>query len=158
MLAGRVAVAMTPDEIQVCLRPFTPQDVQKRQQEILDRVGTLAADGQFDSTVVWWSPKVCPPDTDNPLGAGCPPVVVELLELAKRDDFSLEPFVRNHSGAVPGEDDSLVLPVISLLVRTDGDIDGLYPVALGERTYTVEDGLTALEAGEDASNLAAARL
>lgn len=147
---------MTPRsgyEVQVCLRPFTPRDVQQRQQEVIGRIEALAADGIVDPTVVWWSPKVCPPATDNPLSAGCPEVVHELLDLADRDGFSLEPFIHKHAAVGPGDDDSLVLPVICLVVRHDGTVGGLYPVSLDGTKYTVEDGLRALEAGEDVLNL-----
>ena len=139
-------------EVTVCLRPFTPREVQQRQQEVLSRIETLAADGVVEPTVVWWSPKVCPPGGDNPLGSGCPDIVGELLDLADSRQFSLEPFIRRHHGVTPG-DDSLVLPVICLVIRADGDIGGLYPVALDGEKYTVEDGLRALEAGEPVLNL-----
>ncbi|MFC7132547.1 MULTISPECIES: HTH domain-containing protein [Salinibaculum] len=148
---------MTPRpgyEVQVCLRPFTPQDVQQRQQEVIGRIEALAADGIVDPTVVWWSPRVCPPGTDNPLSAGCPDVVHELLDLADRDGFSLEPFIRKVGGVHPGTDDSLVLPVICLVVRHGGAIGGLYPVALDDTKFTVEDGLQALETGGGVLNLA----
>jgi hypothetical protein len=141
-------------EVEVCLRPFTPQDVQQRQQEVLSRIQTLAEDDVVDPTVFWWSPKVCPPGTDNPLSAGCPAIVAELIELAEKEGFSLEPFIREHAGVRPGEDESLVLPVICLVVRDHGTIGGLYPVVLDDTKYTVEDGLTALEAGDDVLNIA----
>jgi hypothetical protein len=144
-------------QVQVCLRPFTPQEVQQRQQEVLDRIEAVAADGAVVATVDWWSPRVSPPDCDGPLRGGCPPVVTELLALADREGFSLEPFIGKRAGTRPGQDDSLVLPVICLLVRVDGEIGGLYPVRVDDRLYTVEDGLAALEAGEDGLNLRLAR-
>jgi hypothetical protein len=139
-------------QIQVCLRPFTPQEVQQRQQEVLDRIEALAADGVVEPTVVWWSPKVCPPGTDNPLSSGCPDIVAELIDLADSKQFSLEPFIQEHHGITP-DDDSLVLPVICLVVRDGGEIGGLYPVSLEGTKYTVEDGLRALESGEAVLNL-----
>ena len=139
-------------QIQVCLRPFTPQEVQQRQQEVLDRIEALAADGVVEPTVVWWSPKVCPPRTDNPLSSGCPDIVAELIDLADSKQFSLEPFIKEHHGITPA-DDSLVLPVICLVVRDTGEIGGLYPVSLDGTKYTVEDGLRALESGADVLNL-----
>jgi hypothetical protein len=152
-----MTTALTYD-VEVCLRPFTPQDVQQRQQEVLRRVEALAAEGVVDPTVHWWSPRVCPPGRENPLSDGCPAIVAELIDVADRDGFSLEPFIREHHGISPGNDDSLVLPVISLVVRDEADeICGLYPVAIEGTKYTVEDGLRALESGGDVRNLETAR-
>ena len=144
-----------PHRVQACLRPFTPQEVQTRQQEVLDRLAILENDGVIETEVVWWSPRVCPPDSDGPLSGGCPEVVCELVEIADRNGFSLEPFIEEHPGAIPGEGNSLTLPVIALVVREGGDVGGIYPIALDGRRYTVEDGLRALEAGESALNLRA---
>jgi hypothetical protein len=140
-------------DVQACLRPFTPRDVQVRQEEVLERIESLAADGLVKASVVWWSPKVCLPKTDNPLSAGCPEIVCELVEFAEVHDLSLEPYVREHAGIAPGEDDSLVLPVICLVVRESGTICGLYPFAHEGTKYTVEDGLRALETGGDVANV-----
>jgi hypothetical protein len=144
-----------PLHVQTCLRPFTPQEVQERQQEVLDRLAILESDGIVKAEVVWWSPRVAPPKSDGPLSAGCPDVVCELVDLAKRDGFSLAPFIEEHAGRTPGKGDSLTLPVIALVVRDGEDIGGLYPVTFEGTKYTVEDGLVALESGTPALNLRA---
>ncbi|WP_340097817.1 HTH domain-containing protein [Salinibaculum salinum] len=144
---------MNPLQLQVCLRPFTPAEVQERQQEVLDRLAILENDGVVDVEVVWWSPRVCPPHSAGPLSGGCPDVVCELVELAERDGFSLEPFIEEHPGAMPGQGDSLTLPVVSLVARDEGEIAGIYPITLEGTAYTVEDGLRILEAGESILNL-----
>ena len=144
-----------PLHVQACLRPFTPQEVQIRQQEVLDRLAMLESDGIIEAEVIWWSPRVCPPDSAGPLSGGCPEVVCELIEIAEHDGFSLAPFIEHHPGAIPGEGDSLTLPVIALVVRDDGAIGGIYPIALDGTKYTVEHGLVALETGEPALNLRA---
>ena len=145
----------TPLGVQVCLRPFTPREVQERQQEVLDRMALLESDGLVETELVWWSPRVCPPDSEGPLSGGCPAVVREMVALAGREGFSLEPFIEEHPGPLPGEGNSLTLPVIALVVRENGDIGGIYPLTLDGTRYTVEDGLRALEAGDPALNLRA---
>jgi hypothetical protein len=142
-----------PLHVQVCLRPFTPQEVQERQQEVLDRMAMLESDGIVETDVVWWSPRVTPPGSNGPLSGGCPAVVRELVDLAERKNFSLAPFIEEHAGASPGKGDSLTLPVIALVVRDDDDIGGLYPVSFEGKKYTVEDGLRTLEAAESPLNL-----
>ncbi|MEF8786149.1 MAG: HTH domain-containing protein [Haloarculaceae archaeon] len=144
---------MNPLQLQVCLRPFTPAEVQERQQEVLDRLAILESDGVVDIEVVWWSPRVCPPHSDGPLSGGCPDVVCELVELAEQDGFSLAPFIEEHPGVIPGQGDSLTLPVIALVARDGGEIAGIYPITFEGTKYTVEDGLRLLEAGESALNL-----
>ena len=144
-----------PLHVQVCLRPFTPQEVQERQQEVLDRLAILESDDIVKTDIVWWSPRVCPPNSDGPLSGGCPEVVRELVELAERDGFSLAPFIGEHAGAIPGKGDSLTLPVIALVMRDADNIGGIYPIALKGTKYTVEDGLHALESGAPALNLQA---
>jgi hypothetical protein len=84
-----------PLYVQVCLRPFTPQEVQERQQEVLDRLAVMKSDGDVETEVVWWSPRVCPPDSEGPFSGGCPDVVRELVALADREGFSLAPSSRN---------------------------------------------------------------
>lgn len=142
-----------PLHVQACLRPFTPQEVQERQQDVLDRLATLERNGVVDADVVWWSPRVCPPDSDGPLSGGCPDVVCELLALADRGGFSLEPFIEEHPGAVPGEGNSLTLPVIALVVRDGDGVGGIYPIAFDGTKYAAEDGLQALEDGRPVLNL-----
>jgi hypothetical protein len=142
-----------PFHVQVCLRPFTPPEVQERQQEILDRLAILESEGLIESEVVWWSPRVTPPGSDGPLSGGCPEVVRELVALAERETFSLAPFIEEHAGASPGKGDSLTLPVVALVVRDGDDIGGLFPVSFEGTKYTVEEGLSALEAEESPLNL-----
>lgn len=144
-----------PLRVETCLRPFTPHEVQERQQEVLDRLALLESDGIVEAEVVWWSPRVCSPDSEGPLSSGCPDVVRELVELAERDKFSLAPFIQKHAGTGPGKGDSLTLPVIALVVRDGDDIGGFYPVSFEGTKYTVEDGLRALESGTAALNLRA---
>lgn len=154
MLSAHLLDSMTqPLHVQVCLRPFTPREIQERQQDVLDRVAILESEGILEAEVIWWSPRVCPPNSDGPLSGGCPDVVRELVELADGAGFSLAPFIDEHAGVIPGEGDSLTLPVISLVVRDDDDIGGIYPIAFEGTKYTVEDGLRALEAGESVLNL-----
>lgn len=158
-LSMRMKGMTRPFHVQVCLRPFSPHEVQERQQELLDCLAILESEGVLESEVVWWSPRVTPPGTEGPLSGGCPDVVRELLALADRDEFSLAPFIEEHAGAVPGKGDSLTLPVIALVVRDDDDeVGGLYPVSFEGRKYTVEEGLRALEADESPLNLRTERV
>ncbi len=140
-------------ELQVCLRPFAPEEVQHRQREIIDRIENLAAEGGHDASVVWWSPKVAMPDNDGPFADSVPQVVIDLMDCADHDGFSLEPFIEEHHSTGLVQQDVLVLPLVSLVVRVDGEVRGLYPVEIHGETYTIEDGLRALETGEDVTNL-----
>ncbi|MHB9286914.1 HTH domain-containing protein [Halobacteriales archaeon Cl-PHB] len=143
-----------PLELQVCLRPFAPEEIQHRQREILDRVEQVATDAGHEAAVVWWSPKVSMPDADGPFVDSVPPVVADLLATAEQNGFSLAPFVGERSnGPLVQRQESLVLPLASLVVRVDDEIRGLYPVEFDGQRYTVEDGLEALENGESVTNL-----
>ena len=139
------------------MRSLTPPEVQARQRDVLDRIEALVADGVVDDVAItWWSDKVCPPDAAGPLGASCPQVVRDLLAVADELDLTLAPYFDRHARVGSGEADSIVLPVIALLVRQHGTLVGVYPISHEGTTYAVEDCLVALETGEDVTNLPSA--
>jgi len=136
------------------MRSLAPEEVQGRQREVLDRVEALAAAGIVAAApITWWSHRVCPPNPDNPLAQSCPAVVSELLDRAAAADFELAPYFDAHPRVGHGDADAITLPVICLVVRRDGEVCGLYPIQRRGRRYTVEDCLTALEAGASVANL-----
>ncbi len=140
--------------VECCMRSLTPADVQTRQRQVLDRLEAVLADGLVAAVdLVWWSDKVCPPETAGPLASSCPPVVRDVLTLAETLDLDLEPYFGSHACVGTGDEDVLVLPVVALLVREGGTIVGLYPISHEGTRYTVEDCLERLEAGESPANL-----
>jgi hypothetical protein len=82
-----------------------------------------------------------------------PPVELyeEFLE-ALGDDGHLDPFFEDRPG-IGRASRVVVLPVITLALRRDGELTGLYPCWKDGHHYSIEQGLEALERGEDAENL-----
>lgn len=146
----------TQVEVELCMRTFVPDKIQDRQREILQRARALEEDDRIQEvTLTWWARKVCAPSdggTDE-LDSRCPEVVSEILALQDTDDLTLEPYIEKHEPGTDASSPVLFLPVITLLLRIDGEIKGMYPVTVRGRKYTIEDGLRALEAGELATNL-----
>lgn len=66
-------------------------------------------------------------------------------------DGHLDPFFRESSTGFG--DRSVVLPVLCLVVRRNDAVTGLYPCWYEGTHWSVEDGLRALETGEDVENL-----
>ena len=63
----------------------------------------------------------------------------------------LDPFFRERNAGFGGR--SVVLPVLCLVLRREGTVTGLYPCWHDGTHWSVEDGLRALETGDDAENL-----
>jgi hypothetical protein len=140
--------------VELCLRSSAPSVARGRQDEVRDCVEALDGEGQVaETTVSWWSSRVCTPGSDAGPADRCPRVVGEILAVGERDGVAIEPYFRRRAAARDGDEDVIFLPVICLLVRRDGELQGLYPATVDGERYTVEDGLDRLAAGEDATNL-----
>jgi len=139
---------------QLCLRRFAPDTAQQRQQDVLARVHDLSDRGAIaDVTEEWWSTRVCTPGAETGAGASCPAIVGELLDAVEGTDISLQPAFRHATGHDSTDSDVLYLPVISLVIRQDGAITGVYPACDGDQHHRVEDALDRIAAGKDVSNL-----
>jgi hypothetical protein len=105
----------------------------------------------LDLTVSEWPSKVVVP-TDGPAD----PAVEVYDEFAEavgdHPNVDLGPSFEDRSD-VAGVERMVVLPVVCLAVRRGGELTGIYPCWNGGRHESVEDGLAALEAGEDVENL-----
>lgn len=118
-----------------------PMDVRER-LERLRRRGAIEA---FDVEV--WPARV------RLSAAAAPSAVLDAYRRferwADRQDLSLRPVfeVREQCWvADDAVDEVLVTPVVCLAVHEGSSLTGVYPCVDGERTYTVADGLAALEA------------
>jgi len=79
--------------------------------------------------------------------------VDELLDAAEGTGISLQPAFRHATGHETTASNVLYLPVISLVVRRDDGIVGIYPACDGDTHHSVDDALGRLEAGDDVANL-----
>lgn len=152
--------------VELCLRSAAPSVARGRQGDVRDRVETLESSGVVaETTVNYWSSRVCLPGTAAGPADRCPRVVGEILDAARDSDVRIAPYFRARESTREGDGSAgdegaggetetvLFLPVICLLVRADGDLVGIYPVTEDGEGYTVTDGLDRLEAGEDPANL-----
>jgi|GEM_PF-3277286 len=147
-------VSTATGSVQICLRRFAPDAAQQRQQDVLARLHDLSEQGAVgDVTEEWWSTRVCTPGAETGAGASCPAIVGELLEAVEGTEVSLQPAFRHATGHESTDSDVLYLPVISLVIRQEGEITGVYPACNGGQHQRVEDALDRIEAGEDVANL-----
>lgn len=134
------------------LRAGAPTAARDGQSDARARAGALAdAAVLSDLTVREWPSKAFVPN-DGPAdpAAGIYDGFAETV--AGRPGVELEPFFEDRSG-VGGIDRTVVLPVVCLAVHRGDDLTGLYPCWNEGCHDAVEDGLVALETGEDVENL-----
>ena len=137
-----------PVTLGVHLRSSVMGVVEARQSEVLDRVQQLERSGTVeDVSVSHWASTVTAPDDGAPNDSGCPDVVTELYEFVADSDHSLRPFFRERTGNDRTRT-TLFLPVVCVVVRRGGTVEGVFPSTRKGRHWSVQDGLDALEAGE----------
>jgi hypothetical protein len=131
-------------------RASAPAVARARQETARARLNALVdADVLPELTVDRWPNKASVP-ADGPT-----PVPVERYEeflAALGEDGHLDPFFEDRPG-IGRSSRVVVLPVITLALRRDGEVTGLYPCWKDGHHYSIEEGLAALEQGEDAENL-----
>lgn len=134
------------------LRAGAPTVARDGQAEARARAEALAEAGiLLDLTVREWPSKAVVP-TDGPADPAVG-IYDEFAEaVATRPGVDLDPFFEDRSG-VGGVERTVVLPVVCLAVHRGDDLTGLYPCWNEGCHDAVEDGLAALEAGEDVENL-----
>jgi hypothetical protein len=140
--------------VELCLRSAAPSVARGRQEAVRDRVERLESRGVVDETTVnYWSTRVCVPGSASGPADRCPRVVGEVLDAAERHGVSVQPYFRERAASHDADECVLALPVICLLVRRDGELRGVYPVTRDGERETVTDGLDRLADGADATNL-----
>ncbi|MES3518246.1 MAG: hypothetical protein PPP58_11330 [Natronomonas sp.] len=142
------AAAATAEEsfegtITVYLRSSTPDVARDRQQATVARLSELVSAGVIDGfETVHWQNKI-----RDPAGGPTPEPIERYDEFAERvGPEALQPFFEERPG-IGRIDRVVVLPVICLVARLDGELIGLYPHWNGGTHESIEDGLGALESG-----------
>ena len=138
--------------VTIYLRVGAPTAARDRQVEARARIEALADAGVLpDLAVEEWPSKAVVP-ADGPADAAVGTYDEFADAAATRPGVHLDPFFEDRPGVGRAER-VVVLPVVCIAVRRDGDLTGLYPCWSDGTHQAVEDGLAALEAGEDAENL-----
>lgn len=132
----------------------------RRQQSVLQTLRTLESEGVVpDLAVERWGSRVNVPTDANADDTGAVALYEEFETVAEREDLQLEPFfeVRQAVGGLlssgPPTERIIVFPVVSITVRREGDLTGLYPCWSDGDHQSVEDALEALESETDVENL-----
>jgi hypothetical protein len=131
-------------------RASAPAVARARQETAKARLSALAEAGVLPGLMVeHWPDKASVP-ADGP-----EPEPVERYDEfvgALGDAGHLDPFFEDRPG-VGRSSRVVVLPVVALALRRDGELTGLYPCWIDGHHYSIEQGLAALEKGEHAENL-----
>lgn len=146
--------AETPLEASVTLylRAGAPTAARDRQANARARVDVLADAGiLLDLTVEEWPSKAVVPN-DGPTDLAVETYDEFADAAAARADVHLDPFFEDRPG-IGRSDRVVVLPVACVALRRGGELTGLYPCWKDGNHESVEDGLAALETGEEAENL-----
>lgn len=130
------------------LRGNAPTAVRESQADARARIEALADAGiLIDYTISEWPSRVTVP-SDGPADPAVG-LYDEFAEaVATLPGVELEPFFEDRTDLGWAER-MVVFPVVCLAVRREDDLTGIYPCWNEGLHHTVEDGLTALEAGEN---------
>lgn len=146
--------------VTVHLRSSPSTAVARRQRSVVDRLDDLEDAAQVPApTVERWGSRVPVPATDGNAEAAAVTLYEELSAAAEEAGARLEPFFEQREvvngllSAGPASERVVVFPVVSLTVRRDGDLTGLYPCWQDGTHHSVEDALDALADGDTAENL-----
>ena len=135
-------------ELTVYLRESPPSYVHDRQNAVLEVLGALESAGIVrDVPVVRW-----PEQVRDDAGAETPALDTYGAFRDSVGRESLEPFFEEKPAAGP-DGRVVVLPVICVALRDDGELTGLYPRWENGTHHSIEDCLNALTAGEPIVNV-----
>lgn len=139
--------------VEVCLRTDVQGVVAARQSAVLDRVRRLKHRDRIDGMRVrrWGKCVLHPGDVPPGVVDDRAEVVEELFDAVEGTDLSLSPAFRrteDHGGRP-----LLYLPVVGLVIREGNRIVGVYPASEDDQRFTIDDALSAIEAGEDPVNV-----
>jgi hypothetical protein len=132
----------------------------RRQRSVLDRLEELATPpGALELSVERLGSRVTVPERDDVDLDGAVALYEELAAATDEAGARLEPFFEEREvvngllSAGPTNERLIVFPVVSLTVRRDGDLTGLYPCWKDGEHRSVEDALGALTDGDAVENL-----
>ncbi|WP_136717497.1 HTH domain-containing protein [Halorientalis salina] len=133
----------------------------RRQQAVLERLRAFEAEGTVpDLRIERVGSRVnVPAAEDDVADADAVALYEELEAVADSAGLQLEPFFESRKAvggllsAGPPTQRIIVFPVVSLTIRRDGDLVGLYPCWSDGVHESVESCLDALASGDDAANL-----
>lgn len=140
--------------VELYVRSLAPRAARDRLERVVARLEELEADGRVGDVSVRVTGKAIPAtpaETVTDYGAFLCNRVAVFQEWAHRTGRSLDSrFERRsvHSQFTGDDYDALVWPELVLAEYVDGDLRFVAPCAAGEEATTVEERLTALEAGE----------
>lgn len=145
--------------VTVHLRSSPVSAAARRQKTVLDRVRELEAEGAVpELRVERWGARVSVPAEDaHPDDAAA--LFTEFEAAAEDAGLRLTPFfeTRESVGGLlssgPATERIIIFPVVSLTIRDDDGLAGLYPCWNDGIHQSVEDCLGALADGEDGRNL-----
>jgi hypothetical protein len=138
--------------VSLYLRAGAPTAARDRQADARARIEALVDAGLLpDCTVEDWPSRAVVP-SDGPADSAVETYEELAGAVAARPGVHLDPFFEDRPG-VGRTDRVVVLPVVCIAVRRDGELTGLYPCWNEGAHESVEDGLAALESGEDVENL-----
>lgn len=144
--------------VELYLRSLAPTGAYERQEAVLDRLECLAERGRVESvsSTVWGDRIRQRADLRDEAGHAILDDVDRLRAWAADHDASLDPFFEEREGnsLVESAHTVLIPPVLCLAIRDDEGLRGVFPCATDGETYTVADGLDALEDGAPADALA----
>jgi hypothetical protein len=131
------------------LRSSASPPAKRRQAAICERFDALASAGVVPTaTVRGWDRRVGALDLDGTSALDR----YDEFAAAVGDRGHLDPFFCESSTGFG--DRSVVVPVLCLAVRRDDTVTGLYPCWSDGTHWSIEDGLRAIETGDDFENLA----
>jgi hypothetical protein len=119
--------------------------------EVIERVRAIEAEGRVaDCHIDTWDKQIVLDNGSLDRNREVRKRFEAFESWADQHDVSLYPFFEERtcgSPVIDGERTVLVLPVMCLAVYEKGALSDLFPHAAGEVTYTVAEGLAALETG-----------
>lgn len=145
----------TPDpgagrRLELYLRDSYPPALAETIQNLRERCAQLETADVVDGyRVEQWPP--CAPSGDDAAGRSPRRELVSAFEeWAARHGYALEPafYTQTVTSSMLEEDvryEYTAVPLLTLALYEDGELRGVAPCTDGDRTYTVEDGLAALE-------------
>lgn len=135
-----------------------PHGARNCQRRVFDRLDALAQRSLVDDVSIHvLGERICLCDTCASTDAGAAIVerIRELDAWGEEYDASTSRFFekRQFSSSITGEEtNALVPPRVTVALRADDRLCGVFPCEMGERTYCVDDFVSAMQGLDDADN------
>lgn len=131
------------------IRELAPRGANGTQERLVRRLEEFTDADVLDSyDVDTWGAEAVLEEADDPLSRRLRERYDEFRDWADEHDRSLEPgFLSREQGSLVDEESRGVvsLPLFSLIVYDDAEIEAVYPHRDGDRVYTIYDGLEELD-------------